>query len=368
MSMELKTLLDIMVRERASDLFLKTDAPPSFRVDGKLRRLKGADSAALNADFMTAVLHIVLDEKDRAVFERDGEADSAHEVPDLGRFRVNTFRQRGKVGFVFRHIPTKVPSFDALHLPAKQLITLCGKERGLVLLTGVAGSGKSTCLAAMVDYINATSYRHIITIEDPIEFVHADRNCVIEQRELGIDTQSFSAALKHVVRQSPDVILVGEMRDRDTMETALNAAETGHLVLSTLHTVNAVQTVERIIGYFPPHLHDLIRMQLALVLEGAISLRLLRCRGKIGRVPAVEILLNTPSVREHLQQGKTRLLPNALRDGAEYFGSQTFHQSLRQLMRDGLITEEDAMAASDSPEELRMELRGIARGGDMRIT
>jgi twitching motility protein PilT len=368
MRMELLSLLELMVRGRASDLFLKEDAPASFRVDGRLRKPKGADAVVLGRDFMEKVLETVLVARNRAIFDREGEADAAYEVPRLGRFRVNAFRQRDRIGFVFRYIPSNVPSFDALKLPAKQLINLCTKERGLVLLTGIAGSGKSTCLAAMVDYMNATTYRHIVTIEDPIEFVHEDKNCVIEQRELGIDTQSFSSALKHVVRQSPDVILIGEMRDRDTMETALNAAETGHLVLSTLHTVNAVQTVERIIGYFPPHLHELIRMQLALVLEGVISLRLLRRQDGPGRVPAVEILLNTPTVRDHLQQGKTRLLPNALRDGSEYFGSQTFHQSLKELMRLGIITEQDAMSASDSPDELRMELKGIARGGDMRIT
>lgn len=366
--MELNKLLETMVRARSSDLFLKEQASPSFRVDGKLRKLKDADSAVVSTSDMEAIMGIVLNPRNRAIFDRDGEADAAYEVEGLGRFRVNAFRQRGKYGFVFRHIPTKVPAFDALNLPARQLMNLCMKERGLVLLTGVAGSGKSTCLAAMVDYMNATSHRHIITIEDPIEFVHVDKNCVVDQRELGIDTQTFSSALKHVVRQSPDVILIGEMRDRETMETALNAAETGHLVLSTLHTVNAVQTVERIIGYFPPHLHDLIRMQLALVLEGVISLRLLRRQSGSGRIPAVEILLNTPTVRDHLQQGKTRLLPNALRDGAEYFGSQTFHQSLKELMRQGIITEQDAMSASDSPDELRMELKGIARGGDLRIS
>ena len=332
-------------------------------MDGLIRRDLGeqiAPGLVVDADFMEAVLRTVLDEKDQRVFQETHEADAAYEVEDVGRFRVNAFHQRRLVGFVFRHIPRVLPSLEELNLPAEQLRKLCDMHRGLVLVTGVAGSGKSTCLAAMVDYINANSQRHIITIEDPMEFVHEDKLSLVEQRELGLDTDSFAAALKHSVRQSPDVLLIGEMRDSDTMAAALNAAETGHLVLSTLHTVNAVQTVERIIGYFPPHLHDLVRMQLALVLEGAISLRLLRRRDGPGRIPAVEVLMATPTLREMLQKGRTREIPSALRDGA-YFGTQTFGQSLKALLKSGTISVEDAMTAADNPDELRLELKGIAR-------
>ena len=258
-----------------------------------------------------------------------------------------------------------IPTLEELNLPVAPLQNLCSRRRGLVLVTGVAGSGKSTCLAAMVDYINSTFRRHIVTIEDPIEYVYQDKRSLIEQREINRDTRSFAAALKHCVRQSPDVILIGEMRDAETMEAALSAAETGHLVFSTLHTVNAVQTVERIMGYFPPYLHALIRLELAMVLEGVVSLRLIRRSGEAGRIPAVELLMATPTTRDLLQQGRTRQLPAALRDGA-YYGAQTFGQSLKSLMDEGLITEEEALAAADNPEDLKLELKGITRSVDMR--
>lgn len=364
--MTLSDLLKRMVAEQASDLFLKTGARPAFRVDGAIQRdLLGREARPVDGDFMGEVCRIVLNARTKELFERTGEADAAYEAEELGRFRVNVFRQRSRTGCVFRFIPTEIPSLETLNLPVEQIRKLCTEQRGLVLITGVAGSGKSTCLAAMVDYINKHFPRHIITIEDPIEFVHQDDKSVIEQRELGIDTMSFGAALKHCVRQSPDVILIGEMRDQETMEAALNAAETGHLVLSTLHTVNAVQTVERIMGYFPPHLHALVRMQLALVLEGAISLRLLKRVERPGRIPAAEVLLATPTVRELLDQGKTRQLTTALQEGG-YFGTQTFGQSLKQLLDMGEITAESALAAADNPEELRLALKGIVRGGDSR--
>jgi twitching motility protein PilT len=363
--MTLIDLLEIMVRGRASDLFLKVGAEPAFRVDGAICRdlLPAPERGKLDASSVQEVCNTVFPDRLLKRFDETGEADAAYEVPRLGRFRVNVFRQMGKTGVVFRHLPKHVPTFEELHLPAAQLKKLCAMQRGLVLITGIAGSGKSTCLASMVDYINTNYPRHIITVEDPIEFVHEDKMSLVEQREVGSDTQSFASALKYSLRQSPDVILIGEMRDQETMEAALNAAETGHLVLSTLHTVNAVQTVERIMGYFPPHLHALVRMQLALVLEGAISMRLLKRKDRPGRVPAVEVLLATPSVRELLDQGKTRQLPAALRDG-DYFGTITFGQALKGLLDNGLITQEDALAAADNPEELRMELKGIVRGGN----
>ena len=366
--MELEALLSATVRAGASDLFLKSGAPPAFRVDGLLRRdilPKDQRAAVLDDNFMTQALAVVLDEDDQKRFDSDGEADAAYELPQLGRFRVNAFRQRRRVGLVFRYLLKVIPTLEELNLPVAPLQKLCARQRGLVLVTGVAGSGKSTCLAAMVDYINSTFRRHIVTVEDPIEYVYEDKLSLIEQREINQDTRSFASALKHCVRQSPDVILIGEMRDAETMEAALSAAETGHLVLSTLHTVNAVQTVERIMGYFPPYIHALIRLQLAMVLEGVISLRLLRRSGEAGRLPAVELLMATPTTRELLQQGRTRQLPAALRDGA-YYGAQTFSQSLKHLMDEGLITEEEALAAADNPEEMKLEFKGITRGGDPR--
>jgi twitching motility protein PilT len=367
--MQLEALLSATVRAGASDLFLKAGAPPVFRVDGLLRRdvlPEGERAATLDDDFMAQALATVLDEDDRKTFDSEREADAAYELPDVGRFRVNAFRQRGHIGLVFRHVLKVIPTLEELNLPVGPLRKLCARQRGLVLVTGVAGSGKSTCLAAMIDYINSTSRRHVVTIEDPIEYIYEDKLSLIEQREINLDTRSFATALKHCVRQSPDVILIGEMRDAETMEAGLSAAETGHLVLSTLHTVNAVQTVERIIGYFPPYMHELIRLQLAMVLEGVISLRLLRRSGEAGRIPAVELLIATPTTRELVQQGRTRQLPAALRDGA-YYGAQTFGQSLKQLMDEGLVTEEEALAAADNPEELKLELKGITRGGEQRV-
>ncbi len=366
--MELEALLAATVQAGASDLFLKTGAPPAFRVDGLLRRdilPKEQRDEVVAADFMAQAVKTVLDEYDQKAFTAEGEADAAYEVPEFGRFRVNAFRQRGQVGLVFRYLLKVIPTLEELNLPVAPLQNLCSRRRGLVLVTGVAGSGKSTCLAAMVDYINSTFRRHIVTIEDPVEYVYQDKRSLIEQREINRDTRSFSAALKHCVRQSPDVILIGEMRDAETMEAALSAAETGHLVFSTLHTVNAVQTVERIMGYFPPYLHALVRLELAMVLEGVVSLRLIRRRGDTGRIPAVELLMATPTTRDLLQQGRTRQLPAALRDGA-YYGAQTFGQSLKSLMDEGLITEEEALAAADNPEDLKLELKGITRSVDMR--
>jgi twitching motility protein PilT len=239
---------------------------------------------------------------------------------------------------------------------------LANCQRGLVLVTGVAGSGKSTSLAAMIDHMNAHTSRHVVTIEDPIEYVFRDGKCAITQREIGIDTPDYHTALKAVVRQTPDVILVGEMRDLETVSAALTAAETGHLVLSTLHTVNAVQTVERIISFFPPHQHQTIRLQLSLVLEGVVSQRLVTRRATAGRVPAVEVMIGTPTVKEMVLEGRTRELARALEEGHEYYGSQTFNQSLAGLVRDHLIDLDDALAAADSPDELRLALRGITKG------
>ncbi len=361
--MDLQTLLRVVVQQKAADLFLKVGSRPTLRVDGELRRLsKLGEEAVGEVDdaFNESVLEEVLDERDLERFRRTGEGDAAYEVEDLGRFRVNVFRQRGHIGFVLRYIPFKVPSLDELKLPAKQLKQLCDQRRGLVLVTGIAGSGKSTCLASMIHYLNETQKRHIVTVEDPIEFVHHDLSCIIEQREVGFDTEDFVVALRACVRQSPDVILIGEMRDRETVEAAINAAETGHLVLSTLHTVNAVQTVERILGFFPPHLHALIRLQLSLVLRGALSLRLLARRDGPGMIPAAEMLISTPTVRDLLEKGLTRQLGTALSEGG-YFGTMTFAQSLARLARQGCITEEDALAASDNPDDLRLELKGIGR-------
>ncbi len=358
MAIDFKTLFSKMISEKASDLFIKVGAPAALRVAGRVRFL---DSSPLTPDAVNSLFDQVADPRTRAQFDATGEADTAYELYGVGRFRVNVFRQRGYIGFVFRHIQTRIPDLEELNLPAGTLKKISALPRGMVLVTGIAGSGKSTTLAAMLNHTNKTQARHIVTIEDPIEYLFVDDKCVIDQRELGMDTQSFSAALKHVVRQSPDVIMIGEMRDLETVEAAMAAAETGHLVFSTLHTVNAMQTVERIINFFPPHQHEFLRAQLALLLEGVISLRLIPTKDGSARVPAVELMVATPTVRELLHEGKTKELYKALREGA-YFGTQTFNQSLKELYAKDMITLEEALAAADNPDELKLDVRGIVKG------
>jgi len=358
--MEFHEMLRKMVIEKASDLFLKVGNPPSLRIDGAIHFL---DTDDLTAQDALEIFETIEDSK-KQTFPRDSDIDVSYELPGIGRFRVNIFHQRGQLGFVLRHVESKIPHFGELNLPEKQLKNLAGQQRGLVLVTGNTGSGKSTTLAAFINHINENYNKHIITIEDPIEFIFKDKKSIIDQREVNIDTPDFLTALKYSVRQSPDVLLIGEMRDRETMEAALSAAETGHLVLSTLHSVNAVQTVERIINYFPPHQHNLIRLQLSLVLIGVVSQRLVPRKKGGGRVPAIELMIQSPSIRDLLAEGKTRELYTAIREG-DYFGCQTFNQSLRTLYQNDLITLEDALAFSDYPDELKLELKGIYKGNSV---
>jgi twitching motility protein PilT len=349
----------VMVKEGASDLILRTGHRPVARIDGRMRFLSDELFTEEQGEIL---LDDILPEGEVEAFHESHEKDTAVVVPGVGRFRCNVLRQRRRTGFVFRHVKESVPSMEELYLPGDALRRLALMRRGLILLTGIAGSGKSTTLAAMIDYMNSNEERHIVTIEDPIEFVFSDNLSAITQREVGIDTPDYHTALKAVVRQTPDVILVGEMRDLETVSAAITAAETGHLVLSTLHTVNAVQTVERIISFYPPHQHDLIRLQLSLVLEGVISQRLITRSTAAGRVPAVEVLLGTPSEKEMVLEGRTRELATALEEGHQYYGSQSFNQSLVGLVREGIIGYEDAMSAADSPDELKLALRGITKG------
>lgn len=355
--MEFQEMLRKMVMERSSDLFIKVGSPPSVRVDGKVFFF---ETDEITPQDVIDIYEQIEDSK-REGFKGQTEIDTAYELPGVGRFRVNIFRQRGYIGMVFRHVESQIPEFADLSLPMKPLEKLAGMQRGLVLVTGVTGSGKSTTLASMVNYINSTYNKHIITIEDPIEFIFKDKKCLVDQREIGVDTENFQTALKYVVRQSPDVILIGEMRDKETMEAAISAAETGHLVLSTLHTVNAQQTVERIINFFPPHQHSLIRLQLSMVLEGVISQRLIKRKSGKGRAPAVEIMIKSPTIREVLMEGRTEELYKNLKEG-DYFGSQTFNQSLKRLYQEDIISLEEAMAASDNADEFKLELKGITKG------
>ncbi|GIW72231.1 MAG: twitching motility protein PilT [Planctomycetota bacterium] len=358
MAIDFHGLLKRVVQERASDLFLKVGSPPSLRIDGRVRFMQ---AEPLTPETAQQVIELLRRARPDADFEHSSEVDMAYDLPGIGRFRANVYRQRNNYAFALRYIERNIPSFEELELPSEPLRRLASLQRGLVLVTGVTGSGKSTTLASMIGYINSNFNKHIVTIEDPIEFIYQDKRSIISQREIGSDTPDFHAALKHIVRQSPDVIMIGEMRDRETMEAAITAAETGHLVLSTLHTVNAQQTVERIINYFPPHQHELVRLQLSMVLEGVISQRLLPRRDGVGRVPAVELMMRSPTVRDLLAEGRTTELYKAIKEG-EYFGSQTFNQSLRRLYEAEKISLEEAVAAADNPEELKMEIRGIIKG------
>ena len=359
--MDFHTLLTKMVKARASDLFIKVGSPPSMRIDGRIRFLQGEPTSTEEANkillMITKGRGNPLDQNGRL----RKEIDIAYDVPKVGRFRVSISSQRGYLFFVMRTVTRAVMTFEDLFLPKEQLTKLASIERGLVLVTGITGSGKSSTLAAMVNYINHNFNKHIITIEDPIEYVFKDKRSIITQREIGADTASFPSAIRAALRQSPDVLMIGEMRDLETMNAAIHAAETGHLVFSTLHTVNAQQTVERIMNYFPPHQHDLIRMQLSMVLEGVVAQRLGVKKGGQGRVPAVELMVKSPSIQDMLREGRTTDLYKCMAE-SEYFGCVTFNQSIRNLYQDDLISLEDAMRLADSPEELKMELRGITKG------
>ncbi|MEW6025885.1 MAG: PilT/PilU family type 4a pilus ATPase [Planctomycetota bacterium] len=357
---DVKGLFAAVVAKNASDLFIKVGAPPIVRVAGRLETLP--QTFPLTPEMVEKLFLEITTEKLRQKFVESGEADTAYEIFGLGRFRVNIFRQKGYIGMVMRYIRSNIPLLEELGLPMKPLQKLATVTRGLVIVTGIAGSGKSTTIAALLNYINKNWRKHIITVEDPIEYLFIDEKSLIDQRELGIDTYSFTSALKHAVRESPDIIMIGEMRDKDTMEAAISAAETGHLVISTLHSINAFQTVERIINFFPPHQHGLLRQQLSLLLQGVISQRLIARHDGKGMIPAAEILLSTPTIKDQLYEGKTREIYDALKDGNTYYGTQTFNQSLKYLYQNNFISVEDALAFADRPDELKLELRGITRG------
>jgi twitching motility protein PilT len=301
----------------------------------------------------------------RQKFKDAQEVDLAYSVPGLGRFRCNVFQQRGTVGLVLRVIPVKIMTVRELGLPMV-LEKICNEQRGLILCTGTTGSGKSTTLAAMIDYINAQRTEHVITIEDPIEFLHRDKKSIVNQREVEVDTRSFAAALRSALRQDPDVILVGEMRDYETIETAITAAETGHLVLSTLHTLDATETINRIISVFPPHQQKQIRLQLSGVLKAVISMRLVPRADGHGRVPAVEVMIATPFIRDCIiNKDKTKLIHEAIAAGVSQYGMQTFDQSIFQLYKKELITYDEALRRASNPDEFKLKIQGIQSTSDM---
>jgi twitching motility protein PilT len=346
----------------ASDVHLKAGLPPVFRIKGDLRTLR--DTPPLTPEVIGTFAVNLMNEHQRKHFEEHHDADLSYGTADGVRYRVNIFKQRGQTGMVLRIIPADIPTFEKLNLPST-VQKLAEEERGLILVTGITGSGKSTTLAAMIDHINRTEASHVVTVEDPIEFVHKDRRCIINQREIGFDAETFAKALRAALRQDPDVILVGEMRDEETIETALHAAETGHLVMSTLHTLDAVETVNRIIGMFPPHQQQQIRLGLAAVLRGIVSQRLVpRADGK-GMVPAVEIMVQTARTRELMEDPKrTREIRDAIAGGRNPYGMMTFDQCLTDLVQKRLITYETALSSSTTPDDFALQFRGVAKSSD----
>ena len=342
----LDDLLRLLVRHVGSDLHLRAYEPPIFRIHGDLRR---TNFPPFQPEHIRDIMYSIMGPERIARFERDLECDLAYAIKGLARFRVNVFQQQGCVGAVMRLIPIRVQSIDELGLPPvlKDIATL---PRGLVLVTGPTGSGKSTTLAAMINHINERSPLHIITIEDPIEFMHTDKVAAVNQREVEMDTRSFADALRHVMRQNPDVILVGEMRDNETMQLAITAAETGHLVFSTVHTTDAAQTIDRIVDVFEPERQEQIRMQLAVTLQAVISMTLLPRSDRPGRVPAFEIMLATPAIRNMIRERKTHQIYGAIQTGAD-MGMQTLDNHLLELYRSGLVSFEMALSKSSNPGE-----------------
>jgi len=355
--MNLKQLLSFMIEKKASDLHLRVNSVPILRINGKL--FKSSFPKLTPADLESAAFSLMNDAQ-RRIFKQRNECDLSYSCSGVGRFRVNIFVQRGTICIVLRAVMTEIPDFESLHLPPV-LGKMVENERGLVLATGTTGSGKSTTLAAMLNHINQNRSCHIITIEDPIEYLFRDKKCIITQREIGLDTLNYAEALQHVVRQDPDVIMIGEMRDRETMSAALTAAQLGHLVLSSVHTIDAVQTISRIVDLFPPHQQPQVRLQLSDTLKGIVSLRLLPLRTGDGRIPAVETLVSTPLIKKYILENTLAGITEQMEMG-EFYGMKTFNQALLELYRKNLVTLEDALAAATVPEELMMRVRGIEPG------
>jgi len=361
--MEINELLKTAIAENASDLHIKVGSSPILRVTGELMPMVSEERVSQQEAMKIAFA--VMSPGQRDVFKQKNELDLAYSVPGLGRFRCNVFIQRGTIGLVFRVIPMRIPSIEELNLPGV-LQKIAMEERGLVLVTGTTGSGKSTSLASMIDYINMNRTCNIITIEDPIEYLHRDKKSIVNQREVGSDTESFGRALRSALRQDPDVILVGEMRDFETIQTALTAAETGHLVFSTLHTIDATETVNRIIAVFPPYQHKQVRIQLSSVIKGIVSMRLMPKADGKGRVPAVEVLVATAMIKDCiLDPDKTKLIADTIAQGKIHYGMQTFDQSIFDLFKSGLITYEEALRRASNPDDFILRVKGVRSTSDL---
>lgn len=352
---ELHDILRTMVKTEASDLHLRVGCKPILRINNQLKVV--ANQSELTSGDTHTLADELFNDTQRVKYEEMREVDLSYNVEDIAGFRINVFQQRGMTNIVMRLVPAKVMDFEELNLP-ESLKKIASQNRGLVLVTGTTGCGKSTTLAAMIDYINQNFSKHIVTIEDPIEFLHNDIKSIISQRELGLDTFSYVGALRNVVRQDPDVIFIGEMRDMETMAAALTAAQMGHLVLSTIHTIDAMQTVSRIIDIFPPHQQNQIRIQLADSLCAVISQRLLPRKDKEGMIPAIEVLVATSLVRTFIEDNKISSIPEQMEKG-DYYDMRTFNQSLEAIYREGKIELEEAKKAATNPEDLLLRIRGI---------
>ncbi len=359
--MELNQILALAVRSGTSDVHLKAGLPPMFRINGTLRPVK--DAPRMSAEEIGRVALAMMGAFHKEEFKRDLDVNLAYSAQGLGRFRVNIFQQRGVMGICARVVQAQIRTIAELALPPV-VAQISLEERGLVLVTGSTGSGKSTTLAAMVDHINANKTAHILTVEDPIEFLHRDKRSIINQRELGVDCPSFARGLKAALRQDPDVILIGEMRDRDTIETALMAAETGHLVMSTLHTINAAETINRIVSVFEPHHQQHVRRQLGGVLKAVLSQRLIPQADGKGRVAAIEVMRLTKRIQELVEdEARVREIPDAVAQGAASYGMQTFDQALMYLLQKRYVTYEEALRNSDNPDDFALRVSGVSSTG-----
>lgn len=345
-------LLHLLIARNGSDLFITENFPPALKVDGKISKVS---EQALSSQHTAALARAIMNDHQVAEFERTKECNFAISPPDIGRFRVNAFLQRGSIGLVFRVIPNEVPTIDGLGLP-QILKNMVMTKRGLIIVVGGTGSGKSTSLAAMLDWRNENSSGHIITVEDPIEFVHRHKNCIVTQREIGLDTDSWDAALMNALRQAPDVVLMGEIRSRETMELALNFSETGHLCLATLHANNANQAIERVIKFFPDEAHQQLLLDLSLNLRGLISQRLVSKQSGKGRIAAIEIMINSPLIADMISKGEVAEMKEVMKRSRE-LGMQTFDHALYDLYEAGEISYEDALRNADSVNDLRLQIK-----------
>jgi len=354
--MKLRELFQIVIDREASDIYLRTNACPRVRIDGKIEQI--SDKPIPKAEMLGLANFLLESEQRKKIFKEKMDIDFVHEEEGVGRFRINIFMQRGSPAVVARHIHTSVKSFEELNLPGDVFKKFSEEKKGIVLISGPAGNGKSTAIASMIDHINTISAQHIITIEDPIEFLYTDNKSIINQRELGIDVKSYPQALRFVTQQSPDIIYIGNIRDEETMRAAINATELGTFVITSFHTINAVQTIIRIVNFFPPHLHDEVRMQLSIILKGTVSLRLLPRKDGKGRIPAYETMVVTPTISRLIREGSIKEIQGFIDEG-DLFGMKSFKQSLVKLVKSDIVDAEEARKISESKDEFDQALGGI---------